>query len=235
MLCDQPRAKRHDKAENANLPGYVHSRDKSAKRQQRQKRQPGRGRGKHSLNVRRKHYVHRDQESQPVEGLRPDHPKSSFGVVSVQPSLGYADKSRRHGKKLPIAGERLVQNAGVGRAQKCECQHGDVRQLPRPEPCCARLGQETDLIICHFRFAHRYLSSNNWDKERASGNGGPGSCLIQYRRRRMGDSPCRLRLGFGVILMGASSRDSQTGNRKREGFSRWLRSIRPKPQWPPVK
>jgi hypothetical protein len=63
--------------------------------------------------------------------------------------------SRRHSKKLPIADERLVRNAGIGYAQYCECQHDDVRQLPQPEPCYARLGQGTRRIMCLFRFAHR--------------------------------------------------------------------------------
>jgi hypothetical protein len=62
------------------------------------------------------HYVHRDQESQPMEGLRPNHPQSSFGVVNPKPSSGYADKPGRHSKKLPIADERLMRIAASATA-----------------------------------------------------------------------------------------------------------------------
>src|ERR1700724_3218708 len=94
-------------------------------------------------------------KNQPVEGLRPNHPKSSFGIVIIKPSHGYAEKSRRQSKKHPIADERLARNAGIGHAQYCERQHSDVRQLPNPEPYFARLVQGTRRIMCLFRFAHR--------------------------------------------------------------------------------
>lgn len=147
--------KPHHEAENADLPGDVNAGDKGSEREQHEKRQPRSGRGERQLDIRQQHDIHRNQESHPMESLRPYHAETGFRLVDMQPPSRYTDEPNRHGQKLPIADQWLMGNAGISHAKDGKCQHDNIRQFPQPEPCNPRVDQAADHVFV-FRFGHRW-------------------------------------------------------------------------------
>ena len=94
-----------------------------------------------------------NQKSHPVKRLRPNQPKASFPVINVRPLRDNTDNSDRNSQKLPEARNGLVRNVGVGHADNCQQEYGDIRQFPPQNARFAGTVQGISSILRQLRFA----------------------------------------------------------------------------------
>jgi len=97
-----------------------------------------------------------NQKSHPVKRLRPNQPKASFPVINVRPLRDNTDNSDRNSQKLPEARNGLVRNVGVGHADNCQQEYGDIRQFP-PQKARRRTVQGISSILRQLRFAPQQI------------------------------------------------------------------------------